>query len=99
MLELMGIAAKTKAIPEWGRLFECPGQDLNLHGLPRYHLKVVRLPISPPGREWPESIYGGLDVSRVMGALRSNPQAASYLGIWIKVFGCRSCLFPCLRAD
>ena len=30
--------------------FYCPGQDLNLHGLPRYHLKVVRLPISPPGR-------------------------------------------------
>jgi molybdopterin-binding protein len=24
---------------------------LNLHGLPRYHLKVVRLPISPPGLE------------------------------------------------
>ncbi len=22
---------------------------MNLHGLPRYHLKVVRLPISPPG--------------------------------------------------
>ncbi len=28
----------------------CPGQDLNLHALRRYHLKVVRLPISPPGR-------------------------------------------------
>src|SRR3954463_6881115 len=28
----------------------CPGQDLNLHELPRYHLKVVRLPIPPPGR-------------------------------------------------
>jgi hypothetical protein len=28
---------------------QCPGQDLNLHELPRYHLKVVRLPIPPPG--------------------------------------------------
>jgi hypothetical protein len=28
----------------------CPGQDLNLHALRRYHLKVVRLPIPPPGR-------------------------------------------------
>ncbi len=28
---------------------KCPGEDSNLHGLPRYHLKVVRLPIPPPG--------------------------------------------------
>ena len=27
----------------------CPGKDSNLHGCPRYHLKVVRLPIPPPG--------------------------------------------------
>jgi hypothetical protein len=27
----------------------CPGQESNLHALRRYHLKVVRLPISPPG--------------------------------------------------
>ena len=25
----------------------CAREDLNLHGLPRYHLKVVRLPVSP----------------------------------------------------
>src|SRR2546421_12682324 len=28
----------------------CPGQDLNLHASRRYHLKVVRLPVPPPGR-------------------------------------------------
>ncbi len=28
-------------------LNECARQDLNLHALRRYHLKVVRLPISP----------------------------------------------------
>ena len=29
----------------------CPGEDLNLHAHNRrYHLKVVRLPISPPGQ-------------------------------------------------
>ena len=27
----------------------CPREDSNLHALRRYHLKVVRLPISPPG--------------------------------------------------
>src|SRR3954465_4535513 len=32
------------------RRVRCPGQDLNLHALRRYHLKVVRLPIPPPGR-------------------------------------------------
>lgn len=26
----------------------CAGQELNLHALRRYHLKVVRLPVSPP---------------------------------------------------
>ena len=31
------------------RYLHLPGQDLNLHALRRYHLKVVRLPISPPG--------------------------------------------------
>jgi hypothetical protein len=25
----------------------CGQEDSNLHGLPRYHLKVVRLPIPP----------------------------------------------------
>ena len=28
----------------------CPGEDLNLHGLLHYHLKVARLPITPPGQ-------------------------------------------------
>lgn len=27
------------------------GEDLNLHALRRYHLKVVRLPVSPPARK------------------------------------------------
>ncbi len=36
----------------------CPGQDLNLHELPRYHLKVVRLPIPPPGRGYEREIIG-----------------------------------------
>ncbi len=36
----------------------CPGQDLNLHALRRYHLKVVRLPISPPGRCGDDYIVG-----------------------------------------
>ena len=41
--------SKSKTPTRLDRCFSCPGQDLNLHGLPRYHLKVVRLPISPPG--------------------------------------------------
>src|SRR3989344_3611012 len=28
----------------------CPGQELNLQAFRRYHLKVVRVPISPPGQ-------------------------------------------------
>jgi hypothetical protein len=36
---------------------------LNLHGLPRYHLKVVRLPISPPGRGSQNYIDGGAELS------------------------------------
>ena len=31
------------------RIFQCPGQDLNLHDVTRCHLKAVRLPIPPPG--------------------------------------------------
>lgn len=31
-------------------LFLCPGQDSNLHASRRHHLKVVSLPISPPGQ-------------------------------------------------
>ena len=27
----------------------CPGKDSNLHGLHRWYLKPVRLPIPPPG--------------------------------------------------
>jgi hypothetical protein len=29
------------------RLLWCGREDLNLHGLPHYHLKVARLPIPP----------------------------------------------------
>ena len=29
----------------------CAREDLNLHGLPHYHLKVARLPIPPLARE------------------------------------------------
>ena len=35
---------------ELSRLLRCAREDLNLHGLPRYHLKVVRLPVSPRAR-------------------------------------------------
>ena len=35
---------KSRVVPN-----ECPGQDSNLHALRHYHLKVARLPISPPG--------------------------------------------------
>lgn len=28
----------------------CPGEDLNLHALRHYHLKVASIPISPPGQ-------------------------------------------------
>ena len=35
---------------------ECPGEDSNLHALRRYHLKVVRLPVPPPGLSSP---FGG----------------------------------------
>ena len=28
----------------------CAGEDSNLHALRRYHLKVVRLPVSPPAQ-------------------------------------------------
>lgn len=33
----------------FGAKFWCPGLDLNQQALRRYHLKVVSLPISPPG--------------------------------------------------
>jgi hypothetical protein len=29
----------------------CPEEDSNLHGITRQHLKLVRLPIPPPGQE------------------------------------------------
>ncbi len=31
-----------------GYFFVCAGQELNLHALRRYHLKVVRLPFRHP---------------------------------------------------
>jgi hypothetical protein len=37
----------------------CGQEDSNLHGLPRYHLKVVRLPIPP----WPQADNTGRSVS------------------------------------
>ena len=36
---------------ELSRLLRCAREDLNLHELPRYHLKVVRLPVSPRARK------------------------------------------------
>src|SRR3954451_2108678 len=50
------------------RLLGCPGQDLNLHELPRYHLKVVRLPIPPPGRGMRNYNRFGIAVEGVAGA-------------------------------
>ena len=41
---------RTKSCGPIGSPAECPGQDLNLHASRRYHLKVVRLPIPPPGQ-------------------------------------------------
>ena len=41
-----------KRLAKASLLLWCPGQDLNLHALRRYHLKVVSLPISPPGRHF-----------------------------------------------
>jgi hypothetical protein len=50
----------------------CPGQDLNLHALRRYHLKVVRLPISPPGRRSSRILPRGRAMS---SAVRDVPAA------------------------
>ena len=33
----------------WRTVLWCPGKDSNLHGLHRWYLKPVRLPIPPPG--------------------------------------------------
>jgi hypothetical protein len=35
----------------------CPGEDLNLHELPRLLLRQVRLPISPPGQGLVQRVY------------------------------------------
>ena len=55
---------------------DCPGQDSNLHAVRRYHLKVVRLPIPPPGRGafGPRIISGHPQVSRggIARQLRPN---------------------------
>src|SRR3954463_6988052 len=50
----------------------CPGQDLNLHELPRYHLKVVRLPIPPPGRGRADYMlaWAGVESGGAAGPLR-----------------------------
>src|SRR6185312_4117429 len=45
---------------EAGRFSWCPRGDSNPHGVTRYHLKVVRLPIPPPGladRPWSPHCY------------------------------------------
>jgi enoyl-CoA hydratase len=34
---------------DFAEIFWCPGKDSNLHGLHRWYLKPVRLPIPPPG--------------------------------------------------
>ena len=44
---------------ELSRLLRCAREDLNLHGLPRYHLKVVRLPVSPRARNENDSLSAG----------------------------------------
>jgi hypothetical protein len=42
----------------------CPGKDSNLHGLHRWYLKPVRLPIPPPGHgRFHTGGYGGLSMS------------------------------------
>ena len=40
---------KSAAMLHGGKLYWCPGKDSNLHGLHRWYLKPVRLPIPPPG--------------------------------------------------
>src|SRR3954454_11930620 len=60
---------KQERRPSAGRLMGCPGQDLNLHELPRYHLKVVRLPIPPPGRVCGE-LYAALATCRETSTMR-----------------------------
>src|SRR6476469_4119681 len=54
----------------------CPGQDLNLHASRRYHLKVVRLPIPPPGLvSWLVSrCRGGLYAGRTPSQMGSGSQ-------------------------
>src|SRR3989338_333676 len=44
--------ASRKQKPSKARLsfLGCPGEDLNLHAFRHYHLKVARLPITPPGQ-------------------------------------------------
>jgi hypothetical protein len=45
----------------------CPGEDSNLHGSPRQLLRLVRLPISPPGHDIYFCAQGG---NRTRMALR-----------------------------
>jgi hypothetical protein len=47
----------------------CGQEDSNLHGVTRYHLKVVRLPIPP----WPPNLYCWLVISALDHQL-SNTQ-------------------------
>ena len=44
------LSAQNKNRPSRAFFVLCAGEDSNLHALRRYHLKVVRLPISPPAQ-------------------------------------------------
>src|SRR5262249_36759412 len=46
---------KARMLPCEPSLHWCPREDSNLHACRRYHLKVVRLPIPPPGQGFVKS--------------------------------------------
>ena len=58
----------------------CPGKDSNLHGLHRWYLKPVRLPIPPPGHGALHSCGGGrMSMARLSGRA---PVWRAVLGVW-----------------
>ncbi len=58
----------------------CPGQDLNLHASRRYHLKVVRLPIPPPGLFVARIVLSRRIIRRVDAAANGSRVAEAEVG-------------------
>ena len=73
--------------PRWGTSLArptdrwCPREDSNLHGFRRYHLKVVRLPIPPPGLIFSVLPVSAFRLGRFRLARAGSPPACRSAGV------------------